>query len=235
MDSSLWSPHDGVPDGSSLQFDAIDVPYHLDTLLDGTDTIVIGDVHGLSEYTHPQGDNVFGFRGTCGLCSCQDVLRQFGLQVSENEMVLHAIENAQCYLSDDPTKAGGTSEYTQAELLTDYGIPAHVELANSLEDLASEIEQDRGVIIEVNSGVLWEDDAYLGNGGANHAVTVTGAARSPETGEIQGFFINDPGAGEAGKFVDADTMHLAWLDTGGVTVTTDVTRVGAAAFAGRAS
>jgi hypothetical protein len=232
MDFSPWSPSDTAADMPPPWLDAIDIPHQLDTLPDGTETVVIGDVQCLADHTHLQGDNVFGFEGTCGLCSCQDVLGQFGLNVSENDMVLHAVENAQCLVSDNPLEAGGTSAQTQAELLSDYGIPAHVDYAGSLEDLAAGVEQDRGVIIEANAGVLWDDDAYLGDGGRNHAVTVTGVARSPLTGEIHGFYINDTGPGVAARFVDAAAMELAWLDTGGEFITTDVTRAGAAAFAG---
>jgi hypothetical protein len=232
MDIGLWPGSDGAPDAYSAQVDTLDVPYQLEVLEDGRDSIVIGDVAALSEHTHLQGDNMFGFQGTCGLCSCQDVLGQFGLQVSENDMVLHATERGQCAVTDDVASSGGTSAETQAQLLSDYGIPASVENAGSLEDLAVDVEQDRGVIIEANAGVLWDDATYYGNGGANHAVTVTGVARDPSTGEIQGFYINDSGSGAAGRFVNAETMQQAWLDAGGTAVTTDVTRAGVAAFTG---
>jgi hypothetical protein len=224
---------EGIPEGSWLQLDAVDVPHQFDVLPDGSETIVLGDVHGLADLAHQQGANVFGLEGTCGLCSCQDVLSQFGLNVSENDMILHAVENRQCELAADPAEAGGTSAETQAELLTDYGIPATVEQGRSLEDLAGDVEHDRGVIIETNAGVLWDDATYYGNGRANHAVSVIAVGRDPESGQIQGFYVNDSGPGIGGRFVGADTIAQAWLDAGGISVTTDVTRADAAALAGR--
>ena len=233
MDISPWSPSDLTADTASPWIDGIDVPHYLGTLPDGTDTIVIGDVTGFSDLAHPQGENIFGFEGTCGLCACQDVLHQFGRAVSENDMVLHAVENAQCLVSDAPAFAGGTAAETQAELLADYGIPAHVEHAGSLEDLAVEIEQDRGMIAEVNYGLLWDNDAAVEDGGADHAITVTAVSRNPLTGELQGFYVNDSNPGVGGRFVHADTMELAWLGTGGEYVTTDVTRADTATLTGR--
>lgn len=204
--------------------DGIDVPCHLDVLPDGRETLVIGDVKGLSAFTHRQGDNILGFGGTCGLCSCQDLLCQFGLRLSEDDIVLHATLNDQCYVSPVASESGGTTVSDQVEILRDYGVPANFEIAESLEDLAADIEQDRGVILEVNAGVIWDNALYYGAGEMNHAVVATGVSRDPETGDIQGFYINDTGTGTSGQFIDADTMRRGWLDAGGVSVVTDVAR-----------
>lgn len=205
-----------------LRDGGVDVPQHLDVLPDGRSTLISGEVDDRARDTHPQGDNPFGFQGTCGLVSCECVLRYFGLNVSETDIVTHAMLNEQCHVGSDPASCGGTTAADQARILTDYGVPAHVETAGSLEDLAADIEQGRGVIIEANAGVLWDDIGHYEQGQANHAVVPTGVARDPETGRIQGFFINDSGTGQGGRFVDAATMEAAWLDAGGVCVVTDV-------------
>jgi hypothetical protein len=202
----------------------IDVPYQLDVLPDGREALVIGDVEELAEFNHLQGDNPYGFLGTCGLCSCQDVLCQFGITVSEADVVRHAVENGQCNISDDPAECGGTTAVNRLEILADYGVPAHLEMGGSLEGLALDLEEGRGVIIGANAGVLWNDPAYYEFGQSNHAVTVTGVARDPETSEIQGFFINDSGTGESAHFIDSSVMTQAWLGAGGVSVVTDVVR-----------
>ncbi|WP_327046603.1 C39 family peptidase [Microbispora sp. NBC_01189] len=217
---------DAPPELPDNRYDSgIDVPHHLDTLPDGSDTLVIGDVEKRGQDTHLQGDNPFGFRGTCGLVSCEGVLRHFGLNVSEADIVAHAVMNDQCHVGDDPARCGGTSASDQARILTDYGVPAHVETASSIEDLAAGLEEGRGVIIEANAGVLWDQAEYYEQGQANHAVVATGVARDPQTGQIQGFFINDSGTGQAGRFVDAATMEVAWLEAGGVCVVTDAVRI----------
>ena len=113
----------------------------------------------------------------------------------------------------------------QVRILADHGVPAHMEIGRSLEDLAAGVEQARGVIVGLNAGVLWNDADSYEFGAANHAVVVTGVARDPAYGRIQGFFINDSGSGAAGRFVDAATMSEAWLDAGGGCVMTDMARL----------
>jgi hypothetical protein len=232
VDLSPWPPSDVPADLPPPWPDAFDVPYVLDTLPDGTEALVLADRDLPTDHLHLQGDNDYGFEGTCGLCACQDVLNQFGIRVSENDVVRHAVDHGQCRLSDHPLKAGGIYAFTVPELLADYGIPSHLDYGDSLEDLAAEVEQDRGVIIGVNAGLLGDDGDITGFGGRDHAVTVVDVVRDAMTYEIRGFKINDSGTGTFDQYVDADTMTLAWLDTGGELVTTDITRAEAPAFAG---
>jgi hypothetical protein len=199
-----------------------DVPVHLDSLPDGTPSVIYGDVNGYAEYNHQQGDNPYGFQEDCGLVSSSDVLNQFGIPVSESDVVEHAAANGECNIDmSNPSDSGQTSSAEQAQVLSDYGVPAHVETGQSTEDLATAVEQGHGVIADVNAGQLWQDQNYVQNGQANHAITVTGVARDPMTGQIQGFYINDSGDGKSAEFVSAATMTKAWTDAGGVAVVTD--------------
>jgi len=77
------------------------------------------------------------------------------------------------------------------------------------------------VIAAVNAGVLWADVRCLGDGGANHVVTVTGVARDPYDGGLEGFYINDSGTGQSGVFVSLHLMTTAFARTGGFCVITD--------------
>jgi Peptidase_C39 like family len=215
-----------VPQVPDVSFD---VPASLNMLSDGHPTVVIGDVSGYVDFNHPQGDNPYGFQSTCGLCSCGDILDQFGVNVTEADIVDHAVQNHECNITNDPEQSGGTSPENQVQILNDYGVPAHMEQSQSLEDLATDVEQGHGVIIEANAGYLWNQPQYLENGQSNHAVIVTGVARDPNTGEIQGFYVNDSGDGQAAKFIDANTMTNAWVNTGGTAVVTDVAHTGSAA------
>jgi uncharacterized protein YvpB len=221
------SPGDLPPDILPWMHDlGIDVPAQLDMLHDGEPSLTIGDVSGYADFNHQQGDNPYGIQQDCGLVSCQDVLNQFGIPVSETDVVTHAVENGQCQFSaGDMSGSGGTTVDDQVRILGDYGVPAHAESGQSLEQLATNVEQGHGVIIEANAGVLWNDANYIETGQANHAVTLTGVARDPQTGSIQGFYINDSGTGQSGEFVSAQTMSAAWQDTGGQCVATDVIHV----------
>jgi hypothetical protein len=199
-------------------------PQNLETLPDGRDVLVIGDPDGYADFNHQQGDNDLGFQQDCGLCSSQDVLNQFGIDVTENDVVHHAVENGECDVNpNDPANSGGTTADWQAQLLSDYGVPAHVENGGSIDDLANNITDGHAVIIEVNAGTLWNDANSYGDGSANHAITVTGVVRDPSTSEIMGFYVNDSGDGKGEKFIDASTMQHMWADTGGQSVVTDIT------------
>jgi hypothetical protein len=213
------------PEVPELKDFALEVPSHLDVLPDGREIVVIGDPEGDKAFTHQQGQNSRGFLGTCGLCSCENVLRSFGLDVSETSMVIFASELGLCTADNpDPAQCGGTSPMAIAEILTRHGIPADCSFDGSLDGLAANIEQGRGVIIGVNAGALWNDANSDSGGPANHAITVTGVARDPSTGEVQGFFINDSGPGRAAQFVDAALMRECWEDAGGTQIVTAESR-----------
>ena len=64
------------------------------------------------------------------------------------------------------------------------------------------------MIIGLNAGKLWGDNAYLDNGGVNHVVTVTGVACDAATGAINGFYIADSGRG----LVSDMTRYVAIAD-----------------------
>ena len=101
---------------------------------DGRETLVIGDVAGRAEFSHPQGQNDRGFEGTCGLCSCESVLRQFDVPATENDLVGHATGADLCTATGDALTSGGTSPEVQARILGDYGGRAG-EAADVLDEL----------------------------------------------------------------------------------------------------
>ncbi len=81
----------------------LEVPSHLDILTDGRETLIIGDTQKFADFNHRQGDNPYGFLGTCGLVSCEDVLKQFGLDTTETSIIEYAIENGLCSIGLNPT------------------------------------------------------------------------------------------------------------------------------------
>jgi hypothetical protein len=218
----------GSPGDAGDRSHLVEVPAYLDVLPESNrEILVYGDVIDCRELNHLQGDNPFGFQSTCGLVSCEDILRQFGVDVTEADVVRHAARNGLCVVTDDPARCGGTTEEMQAHILADAGIPAHVESGRSLSDLSRWVVEGRGIIIEVNAGELWNDADAYGHGQANHAIVVTGAAVDPRSGEMMGFFVNDSGRGypgDSGRFVSAELMQRMWSNTGASAVITDVFR-----------
>lgn len=187
-----------------------------ETLPDGREGIVSGDPAGAAEFNHLQGENLYGQEFTCGLVACEGVLRQFGVKADENALVELALDHGHC----DPL-TGCTSFSDEVAILEDFGVPAHVEHGGSLDSLADNLEDGQGVILEVNSGALWDRPEHYGYGEANHSVLATGVVRDPNTGGVIGAYVNDAGTGESGKFVDRQALLDAWVAAGGNSVVTE--------------
>jgi hypothetical protein len=201
---------------------AVAVPVRPGRLPDGRPSLTIGDVCGYALFNHLQGDNPEHDCGDCGIVSCADVLNQFGVRLTEADAFLHA---ARCHelhmVPGRPDQSGWTLPAEQAAILADYGVPAHAEEARPVERLALAVQHGHGVIAMVNAGVLWSDPRALGHGQANHAVTVTGIARDRYDGVLLGFYINDSGTGQSGRFVSTHLMTTAFEHEGGFCVVTD--------------
>lgn len=197
----------------------------IEILPDGKEAVIIGSPHGDAAFSHYQGDNSYGYTGTCGLCSVECVLKEFGVHANEDDVVRYAVDCGLCDVSEPRSEMdGGTTFEAIEKILDGCRIPSHCEIAESLEDVAADIEAGHGVIIGVNSGVLWNNANFYESGQPNHFVTITGVARDTADGNIIGFYINDSGNGKAADFIDADTMQVAFLEAGGGCVVTDVIR-----------
>jgi len=198
------------------------VPVGHGKLPDGSPTLVIGDVRGYAAFNHLQGENAEHDCGDCGIVCCAEVLDQFGVMLTEAEVVRHADRLRELHVvAGHPEQSGWTLPAEQAAILRDYGVPAHEEDGQPLERLATAVQQGYGVIAAVNAGVLWSSAGFLGDGQANHVVTLTGIARDPYDGALEGVYVNDSGSGRSGEFVSVHLMTTAFVRTGGFCVITD--------------
>jgi hypothetical protein len=215
----------GTPDEETtgwLRNAAVAVPVQPARLPDGRPCLTIGDVRDYAAFNHLQGDNPDHDCGDCGIVSCADVLDQFGLRLTEADAFLHATRRQELHVVPARRdQSGWTLPAEQAEILTDYGVPAHAEEAQQVERLALAVQLGHGVIAMVNAGVLWSDPGSLGHGQANHAITITGVARDRYDGALLGFYINDSGTGLSGQFVSMHLMTTAFEREGGFCVVTD--------------
>lgn len=149
-----------------------------------------------------QGEAYTNIQGTCGLCSCANVLRLSGVDVGEKQMVDHAMSNHMCLFDkDDSGASGGTTPFTRQQILSDYGIPSHTEVvqtgANGLpsdatmNSIADNVFSGRGVIVSVDAGHFYSDARYYGGG---HALTVT-SVKTDTSGNILGYYVCDSNKG----------------------------------------
>ena len=173
-------------------------------------------VHGVPERDaalwHQQGDNAHGEVNTCAVVAQEMVIYKFtGEDPGENACLEVAMDRG--WYQD------GTAPQDVGKILEEYGIDCHQTHGNSLEDLALEIDQGHGVIVGVESDVLWYGD--IGMGRADHAICVTGYERT-EDGRIAGVYVNDSGTPDgAARYYDADQFSTAFVDAGGMVVATD--------------
>lgn len=160
-----------------------------------------------------QGDNKYGASGNCGLVSTANVLRMAGVPATENDITGYALKNGLC------ERSGATAWSDQAKILNHYGVPASVNYSNSLENIAKDVENNKGVILGVNANNLWYNKGISGK--MTHAVTLTGVVRDKATKQIKGFTICDSGAKHKQRFVPYQQMVNATGGTGrAITVTT---------------
>lgn len=191
-----------------------------DRLPDGRTAMVCGDPGAVAGVLHSrQGENGLGYQGTCGVVSCQNVLRLFGVSATEDEMVRYAATRGLCSVHRNPEASGATNPYTRARLLGEWGFPTEIVERPEPGRVAQAFEEGHGVIVGVNAGILWDNANFYGNGFSNHAVAVTGTARD-EVGGLLGLYICDSGrrlSDDSARFVPADLFGKA-VDVPGATV-----------------
>ena len=171
-----------------------------------------------------QGSADANFQGTCGLCSCANILRLSGVNASEAEMIAYASQTRDpnsfngmlCATGySDPGLNGGTSPKSRQQILDHFGIDSGIfpiahdsdgSIADcNLSQIADHVSAGRGVILSVHADVLWNDAAF----GIDdyHAVTVTSVKKN-SSGDVLGFYICDSANGGT-TYYPADKVKRA--------------------------
>ncbi len=166
------------------------------------------------------GEGVEGFLGTCGLVSCENVLRMAGVQITEEEIVTCARANHWCTQNKGPRDNGGTYATNRQAILKHYGIDSKVEYTTDIERIANYVTEGRGVIVSVDAYTLWYRDTTTyreTSVPARHAITITSVERDAVTDEIIAFYICDSGSkkSESARKVPVDLFFGALQATGG--------------------
>jgi hypothetical protein len=154
---------------------------------------------------------------TCDVVSQEMILHEFGVNVSEAQLVYDAASHG--WLTN-----GGTSPQDMAQLLEFHGVHTHANYDGGLDALMSELAQGHKVIVAVDSAELWNTTVpgmdWFSQHGADHAVVVTGLDMSnPSHPQV---FINDPGDPHgAGKAYPLEQFCDAWNGSGNTFIATD--------------
>lgn len=192
---------------------------------DADGNMVYDSPNEMNQYLYKtQGSANATFQGTCGLCSCANILRLSGVNASEGEMIAYASNTRDpnsfgdmlCATGySDPGLNGGTSPKGRQQILDHFGIDSGIfpiahNTDGSISDsnitqIADNVSAGRGVILSVHADVLWNDapfgiDDY-------HAVTVTSVKKN-SSGDILGFYICDSANGGT-TYYSADKVKRA--------------------------
>jgi len=171
----------------------------------------VGDPEGAAQFWEHQSTDF-----TCAVVSQGMILKEFGVDVSEAQLVYDATVNG--WLTQ-----GGTAPEDAGELLNFYGVETHTAYGGTVEDLLDELAHGHKVIVGLDSGEIWGEDSvfedWIRPGGADHAVVVTGLKMSDPDHPV--VVINDPGDLQAGREYPLDQFLDAWADSGRMYVATD--------------
>lgn len=177
----------------------------------------------LNNYTGVIGDfyNPYQQEGidTCAIKSQQIIMKDFGLDVSEQQLVDYSADKG--WYTE-----GGTAPADVGRLLVDAGIPCTQSIGATKYDLINELAQGHKVIVGVDSGELWDNGILdwlkdlVGMETPDHALIVAGIdTTDPDNPMV---ILTDPGTGDAAKPYPLDQFMDAWADSQNFMVATDV-------------
>jgi hypothetical protein len=156
---------------------------------------------------------------TCAVVSQQMILHDFGINVSEAQLVYDATSNG--WLTDN-----GTSIDDMGKLLEHHGIPTHINYNGDLASIIDELAHGRKIIVPVNSDELWDGVSWWQrltgwhNTGADHAIVIAGIDFSDQANPM--VIVNDPGLPGGGHLAYPLEHFLeSWNDSNFTYLATD--------------
>ena len=183
----------------------------------------------------PETNNLIGdvvnpyqqtYADTCAIKSQQIILNDFGIPVTEDQLVQYSFDKG--WYRGDGT---GTLMTDVGNLLEVAGIPCTRQSDANVFNLVNELSQGHKIIVGVDADELWYDDTITGkfknwyndffNGETpNHALIVTGIDTSdPDNIKV---VVTDPGNGDHYKSYPLDQFMDAWADASCYMVSTDI-------------
>ena len=151
---------------------------------------------------------------TCAIKSQQLILKDFGIDITEDQLR----DEAMAY----GWYNGGTPPEYVGKLLELHGVPVSQYDNANIFNLVNELAQGHKVIVGVDSGELWHDnlfDKFFEDNKADHALIVSGVDTSdPNNVKV---IVTDPGTGNLLKEYPMDEFVDAWKDSNCFMMTTN--------------
>jgi hypothetical protein len=183
----------------------------VDALRRAGKTATIGDVSRRAGYVFRQTGN------TCGIGAQIQVLADLGevppdpvkLKAKEDELYDRAVSRGYFTGSaaDPERRTHGGNDWNHFGDLLDRPINRLYERNGA--DLVKAISSGHMVLVTVDSGILWNATKAMGS---DHFIAVTGVELDRETKQPIGYYINDTGTGEGGRFVGAKQFIDSWKE-----------------------
>lgn len=158
---------------------------------------------------------------TCAIKSQQLILKEYGIDVTEEELVQISMQHG--WYSGD---GSGTMCIDIGRLLAEAGIPVTQRVDANIYDIADQLANGHQVIVTVDSSELWEGgilewlkDLFFGDQ-MDHALLVVGIDNTDPDNPM--VLVTDPGSGEACKPYPLDQFMDAWGDSHHFMVSTDI-------------
>ena len=177
----------------------------------------INDYSGV--YGTPFNPYQQAYNDTCAIKSQQLILNEFGIAVTEDQLVQYSSERGWY-------NGNGTAMEDVGKILADAGIPCTQSVDANIYDIANELAQGHKVIVAVDSGELWDNgildwlkDIFLGDT-PDHALIVAGIDMTDPNNPM--VILTDPGTGQPAQPYPLDQFMDAWGDSQNFMVSTDV-------------
>lgn len=160
-----------------------------------------------------------GPEGVCAIRSQQIILRDYGIDVSLEELKQFAIQNG--WYED----GGGTPMGYVGAIIDACGVGVRQDINCTVYDLVNELAQGHRVIVGVDANELWADrdgnliaqskefikDIFSEE--ANHALIVAGVEVNPNDPEDVKVILTDPGTGDLRIEYTLEQFMDAWEDS----------------------
>lgn len=175
----------------------------------------------MSQYFNPEVHQLFD--DTCAIKSQQLILNDFGIEITEPDLVQVAAANG--------WYNGGTAPQDVGKLLELAGVPVTRQEGANVFNLVNELAHGHEIIVGLDSNELWYNDSvsdkfrnwlddFFGSQGGNHALIVAGIdTTDPSDVKV---IVKDTGSGDDGKPYPLSQFMDAWSDANCYMVSTDV-------------
>lgn len=158
---------------------------------------------------------------TCAIRSQQIILRDYGIQIPQDDLAQYSLE--QGWYSEN-----GTAKHAIGNLLSMCGVGVHVSDGNSVFDIVNELQAGHRVIVGVDSHELWSEPGsdewkfFNSINNADHALIVAGLKIDGDNPENCSVILTDPGPGDA--YIEYPMRHFieAWKDADCYIMATDM-------------